>query len=315
MNKKWFAWLGGTIGTAVAANYGWRQFRDWQSRTWLEMIQDSTLIFTERGSMEYATLGSGKPVLILHGSPGGYNQSLVTAKNLDLTKLQATAVSRPGYLRSPLTTGRTPEEQADAYAALMDKLGIEKTAVIAESGGGPSGIQFALRHPDRITALVLISAIIRYGPEAPLPPIIQPILQSPLGELPGILRHFPHAILQFMFQNKQNQERVATDPAKINMVRDMLGSTRLMSHRAKGLINDFEQFALMPPYPVEEIKAPVLILHGTADTAATFNNVEYFINRVPHATLHTYPDAGHLFFVPHRDTVYSEINQFLIENG
>ena len=88
-----------------------------------------------------------------------------------------------------------------------------------------------------------------------------------------------------------------------------------MSHRTKGLINDFEQFALMHPYEVENIKMPVLILHGEKDTTASFNNVEYFVNRVPHTKLHTFPGAGHLFFVPHRETVYSEINQFLIENG
>ena len=50
--------------------------------------------------------------------------------------------SRPGYLRTPLTSGRTPGEQATLIAALLDTLGIERGALYAYSQGGAS---FAVR--------------------------------------------------------------------------------------------------------------------------------------------------------------------------
>lgn len=44
--------------------------------------------------------------------------------------------SRPGYLRTPLSVDRTPKEQAEALAALLDTLKIDKVAVVGGSGGG-----------------------------------------------------------------------------------------------------------------------------------------------------------------------------------
>ncbi len=68
------------------------------------------------------------------------------------------AISRPGYLGTPLSAGRSPQEQADLCAAVLDALRIRCTAMMAISGGGPTALQFALRYPDRCKALVMISA-------------------------------------------------------------------------------------------------------------------------------------------------------------
>ena len=57
--------------------------------------------------------------------------------------------SRFGYLRTPIPQNASFEAQADAYAALLDHLHIEKAAIIGLSIGGPSALLFALRHPDR----------------------------------------------------------------------------------------------------------------------------------------------------------------------
>lgn len=67
--------------------------------------------------------------------------------------------SRPGYLRTPLSVGRTPREPAEAFAALLDILKIDKVAVLGGSGGGPSAIGFAARYPDRCVAFVLEEAV------------------------------------------------------------------------------------------------------------------------------------------------------------
>src|SRR5688572_25188150 len=112
---------------------------------------------TTLGAVEHVVAGEGAPVLALHGAMGGWDQSLLLASTLDLTRFRALALSRPGYLGTPLAAGRTPEAQADLYAATLDALGVARTAVIAVSGGGPSAIRFALRHRERCWALVLVS--------------------------------------------------------------------------------------------------------------------------------------------------------------
>ncbi len=59
-------------------------------------------------------------VLSVHGTPGGYDQ------RLGMDGFRILAPSRPGYLRTPIDAGRTPREQADVYAALLDALSIDE---------------------------------------------------------------------------------------------------------------------------------------------------------------------------------------------
>ena len=112
---------------------------------------------TSRGLIEYATLGDGEEpaVLVIHGTPGGYDQGLMMALRIGPWSLHVIAPSRPGYLGTALDVGKTPRDQADAYADLLDALSISRAAIVALSGGGPSSIQFAAHHPERCAALVL----------------------------------------------------------------------------------------------------------------------------------------------------------------
>ena len=111
------------------------------------------------GLVQHTDTGAGPALLALHGGMGGYDQSWLLARALiaDLTPYRVLALSRPGYLGTAQSLGRTPDAQADLYAELLDALGIEKALVAAVSAGGPSAIQFALRHPGRCAGLVLVS--------------------------------------------------------------------------------------------------------------------------------------------------------------
>jgi len=96
---------------------------------------------------------------MLHGAPGGYDQGTLDMEMWIDEGFSLLAISRPGYLRTPLNTGETFEEQADAIEALLNTLGISKVAILGASGGGPIALHFALRHPNRLSALVLMAAV------------------------------------------------------------------------------------------------------------------------------------------------------------
>src|SRR5690242_15635967 len=118
-----------------------------------------TVVSTAIGDVEYADSGTGPNVLLLHGAMGGFDQSLLLGRSaVGSTGYRFVGVSRPGYLRTPLRNLEAPEQQADVCAALLDVLAIPQTAVVAISGGGQCALQFALRHPERCSALVMISA-------------------------------------------------------------------------------------------------------------------------------------------------------------
>ena len=71
------------------------------------LVSGSQVVNTSAGPIEYQTSGGSGPILLfLHGTPGGYDQLGA------LSGFRFIAPSRPGYLRTPLSVGRSPEEQA-----------------------------------------------------------------------------------------------------------------------------------------------------------------------------------------------------------
>jgi len=108
------------------------------------------------GPIEYAEIGEGPPILLVHGAGGGYDQGLDLGVPLANSGFRVIAVSRFGYLRTPLPADASAAAQAEAHAALLDALKIERAAIMGASAGAPSTMQFALRHADRCSALVLL---------------------------------------------------------------------------------------------------------------------------------------------------------------
>lgn len=121
----------------------------------------SQIIETKCGPVEFALVGEDYPILVVHGALGGFDQGLFLARSIDVPNSQIISVSRFGFLRSPVPPGATLDTQADAYAALLDALEIRRAAVFAVSAGSTSAIRFAARHPERVSALILL------GPDAP----------------------------------------------------------------------------------------------------------------------------------------------------
>ena len=71
------------------------------------------LIQTSHGPLEYAVLGEGLPLVVMHGSCGGVRQGLMMRCLFDTRRIQIIALSRPGYRGTPLETAPEIEQQAD----------------------------------------------------------------------------------------------------------------------------------------------------------------------------------------------------------
>ena len=130
----------------------------WQMRLAYDRIAGQSEVFAAGGErIEYVQGGAGAAVLVVHGSGGGFDQGALIAGAVIGDGFRWIAPSRFGYLGSTLPAGATFETQADAYARLLDHLGIRQTAVVALSQGGPSALYFALKYPERVQSLVLLS--------------------------------------------------------------------------------------------------------------------------------------------------------------
>ena len=114
---------------------------------------------TDKGPVEFYRAGSGPYLVMLHGTPGIHDGYSRYSSYLSDAGLSVICPTRPGYGRTPLSSGPTAEEAADLLAALLDKLGVEQVVMMGISGGGPTSLNFARKYPDRCKALITEVAV------------------------------------------------------------------------------------------------------------------------------------------------------------
>lgn len=212
--------------------------------------------------------------------------------------------SRPGYLRTPVATGRTPTEQADAMAALLDVLAIAEAAVYAVSGGGPSGIEFAARHPDRTRALILeVTISQRFKPRGSR--LMLALFTNPLvSELQGeLMRRFPRMMAGQMLQVESSlnatdraraTDQILANPEQLALVQGLVADGPPIGLLRAGFDNDLRQFGAIKRLPLGEIRCPTLVLHGTHDGDVPFAHGEHSAREIPGAELHRVEKGWHL---------------------
>ena len=271
--------------------------------------QGSQVVDTRCGPIEYATVGTGDPVLVVHGISGGFDQGLALARSYLGQDLQAIAPSRFGYLRTPMPSGATPAMQADAYACLLDTLGIRQVAVFGTSAGVTSSIQFALRHPDRVSALILVSpnAPGTVGQVPPPKPVLSALLHSDFAFW-TFYTHF--------FSVGQSLVGVppgfALTPEYAAVAQGALGGSMPVSARADGMLFDayVSNPAINSGYRFDEVRAPTLVVSAVDDPMALHVNARVLAEQIPGARLMAVPDGGHLL-LGHVDEVQAELGRFL----
>ena len=109
----------------------WRFDHDIQLAT-TRVAQGSVIADTRCGPIEYQEAGTGVPLLMVHGSGGGHDQGMAFAGGLAQQGIRVIAMSRFGYLRTPMPADASPAAQADAHICLLDALGIRHAALVLD---------------------------------------------------------------------------------------------------------------------------------------------------------------------------------------
>jgi pimeloyl-ACP methyl ester carboxylesterase len=249
---------------------------------------------TAAGTIEYAVEGSGPPVLVIHGAGGGYDQGLLLGQNF--AGFRVIAPSRFGYLGTPTPLDISPAAQADAHAALLDTLGVDKVVVAGVSAGAPSTVQLALRHPERVRGLVLIVPR-GYAPgqavdAAPRhePSVLRVIMSGADFAYWAAARIARSRVLRFLGVPPEVEARAA--PAERERVNAIIRSVLPLSMRINGIRND--SAITLGPLPVERIQAPTLIISARDDLFSTLPAAKYLAERIPGAKLVVLDSGGHL---------------------
>lgn len=274
----------------------------------------SHLVRTSCGAIEYSEEGEGTAVLSIHGAGGGWDQGLLISPFLG-EGFRVIAPSRFGYLNTPYPDDPSAVAQADAYACLLDYLGIEQASVIAFSAGGPSALQFAIRYPQRTDALVMVSAISDASLVDPRPvdPSKDPVLSALLTDFVFWMAttSFPDRAMAFFGVSRDAQRRLT--PEEHARALHVLRMILPMSMRKTGNFNDPAHWFERGEFDLERITAPTLVIHASDDTFVPFAHGQYTAARIPTTRFAPQEFGGHFVYV--RDAVLREIRGFIDQHG
>jgi 2-hydroxy-6-oxonona-2,4-dienedioate hydrolase len=275
--------------------------------------EGSVVTATRCGPIEYQEVGQGKPLLMVHGSGGGHDQGMAFARPLARHGIRVIATSRFGYLRTPRPADASPEAQADAHVCLLDALGIKQAAVMGASAGAPSAMQTAIRHPDRVSALVLVVPI-AYKPRTvadsapPLSDKSDALLLRLLGSDFLFWAGFKVArdqVIRYVLATPPELVAAASaqERARVNAMADHILP---VSMRAAGLRDDTGLGKRLGAYALASIRTPALVISARDDGFGTYAGAEYTASQIAGAKFIGFESGGHLW-VGHDDEVRAEI--------
>jgi pimeloyl-ACP methyl ester carboxylesterase len=238
--------------------------------------------------VHYRDEGAGPPLVLLHG----FGSSLYTwdrwVRRLAGTR-RVIRLDLPGFgLTGPAPDGdyRT-QRYVHVVAALLDRLGVERTDIAGNSMGGRTALMFALAHPQRVRRLILVDA----GGFAPMPPpALFRLAQTPLLGPWLILHVTPRFVI------RRNLEGVYGDPSRLT---DAVVDRYWTLARRAGNRGAMLARIMGPPDPnladrLGELKLPVLIQWGELDRWIPLSDAHGFQRGISGAELRIYSGGGHV---------------------
>lgn len=280
-------------------------------------VAHSSIALTACGPIEYSKSGAGPPVLVVHGAGGGFDQGESFGAPLAAGGYTVIAMSRFGYLRTARPADASAEAQADAHACLMDALRIQRAAVIGASAGAPSSLQLAIRHPERVTALVLLVPAVYVprpdgAPPVRTPPGTQFLFETALKSdfLFWAASHVARGTVTRSVLATRPEIVAGASPSERERVAGMMDGILPVSRRQNGLLNDARVTSTLPRYELERIQAPTLAISVADDLFGTFDSARYTAALVPNGRFVGYLSGGHVW-VGHQADVMGAISQFL----
>lgn len=252
----------------------------------------------------YHDVGSGAPVLLIHGSGPGVtawaNWRLVLPELGKTCRAIAPDMLGFGYTERPLGVAYNVDAWVAHAVGLLDALGIEQTDLIGNSFGGAIALALAIRHPQRVRRLVLMGSV-----GVPFP--ITAELDAVWGYQPSI--QAMRGLLDIFAYDR-------------SLVTDELAELRYQASIRPGFQ---ESFAAMFPAPrqrwvdamasreadIRAIRQPTLIIHGRDDRVIPLSNSLTLNQWITDSQLHVFGRCGHWVQIEHNADFNQLVSHFL----
>lgn len=270
---------------------------------------------TRFGRIEYVDRGEGPVVLVVHGITQGADGGLrELATDIVPEGYRVIVPSRFGYLGSEMPEDATPEMQADAFAALLDAIGVRKVLVLAGSAGSTSALHFAIRHHERTRALLLVSANVP-GPHHAkgMPPravfraifASDPVLWLIITYLPGLMARLSQ-VLRVPDGVHPTEEDEATIQRAMEGV--LLGKLRVTGEVFDAFVSNPE----INQVELADVPVPTMVVHARDDAGPPCPAAVVMARQIPCARVVTVNQGGHLMLGRH-PAARREVDRFFEE--
>lgn len=247
--------------------------------------------------LHYLEAGEGPPVVLLHGNGVSSDDFLVSGLFGRLARnRRVIAFDRPGFGHSTRPRGRpwTAGRQAELLAEALAVLGVERPLVVAHSWGTLVAAELALRDPEALAGLVLISGYYRptFRPDAlfagaPAMPVVGDVFRHTLA--PPLDRLLSPLILHRLFAPAGGSRRFA----RLYPVSLSLRPSQLRAAAAEAALMGPEAARLAPR--LGALKTPTLVIAGRSDRIVDAQTQSAWLaHELEDAGLFTIEGVGHM---------------------
>jgi 4,5:9,10-diseco-3-hydroxy-5,9,17-trioxoandrosta-1(10),2-diene-4-oate hydrolase len=268
---------------------------------------ESKFVTVEGVRLHYQELGSGHPLICIHGAgPGASAESNFKLNAGSFSeKFRVILYDMPQYGKSAKVVLTEPRLKYNARIlnGFMAALGIEKAHIVGNSMGGQVAMKLGLDYPDRLTRLVIIGS-------TPMPPIFAPF---PVEGIKLIARYYKGSgpsreklrdLLQTILYNPsflteevfEERYQASIDPETVELFGKRQG--------------EMPRENLAPDLP--KLKAKLLAVWGMDDRFGALDVGLQLTRMVPDARMHIFTKCGHWAQVEHAAEFNRLVLDFLI---
>lgn len=259
----------------------------------IELPNQVTISYLETGT------ASGIPILLLHGLADSWHIFELLIHFLPKS-LHLYALTQRGHGNSSRPdSGYATRDFEEDLVMFMKAINIEKAVILGASSGGFPARSFAINHPDRTLALVLL------GSPATLQgiPAVQEIWDSAISKLTDpVDRKFVENFAAEFLSTSVTQEFL-----EVILQENLKVPARVWQETTEGVLG--EEF----PGELNKISSPTLIIWGDQDRLLTRRSQEEMAQVISGSKLVVHDNAGHLLYCEDPKGVASEIAAFIEE--
>jgi non-heme chloroperoxidase len=258
----------------------------------------------------YQDLGSGKPVVLIHGWPVTHAMWEYQLLELPNHGLRVIAYDRRGFGHSSKPwDGYDYDSLADDLKGLLDGLNLQDVTLVGFSMGGGEVARYMARHGGaRVSKVVFVSAVTPFlmktadNPEGVDASNFAPILEGLKKDRPDFLTDFgkkffnvgmlTHPVTEATLDWMQGLALTASPKATLECAQSF-GET------------DFRR-------DLQSIKVPTLVIHGEADQTVPIDaSGARTAKLIAGAQYKTYSNGPHGLFITHKDQLNQDLVQFI----